>query len=262
MKLKIIFLTPFISLFFIACESDSKNSEVDNKIEKVKTLENEAEFESKISEIENNTELSVINSLSYNNNEGSRVEAVAFLDKNDKEVKIEETFSDVKTGDYGKKTFYIENGKKFASKEIYFDNQLKTPSFVERITFYNTKEKAIFTKERFAEIEDELESASFQIRSPKDCSIDRTMRVLNQEGEFTTTFQGFASDGNLSYLLVGENTPDGYASSLAVQYKEGDIQKLMNNEKSMIGQPLEVVHQVMVDERGLKFQILLSVKIK
>jgi hypothetical protein len=30
----------------------------------------------------------------------------------------------------------------------------------------------------------------------------------------------------------------------------------------MVGTPLEVQHEVMMDERGLKFQVLLSVKIK
>lgn len=262
MKLKFSLIAAIISVFIVSCESDSKEKEVENKIEKVKSFENEDEFEDQIADIDNNTELSVINSLAYNNNEGSRVEAVAYLDKKDKEVKIEETFSDVKSGNYGKKTFYIQNGKKFATREVYFDNQLKTPSFVERLSFYDSKEKVIFTKERFSELEEELPELAYQIGTLKECSIDRTMRVLNQEGEFSTTFQGFASDGNLSYLLVGENTSDGYASSLAVQYKEGDVQKLMNNEKAMIGKPLEVVHQVMIDERGLKFQVLLSVKIK
>jgi hypothetical protein len=260
MKIQITFITAI--LFFTGCENSTKDKENKIEVEKVQTPENETEFEKQMGITDNDTSLNLIHSLAYNNNEGSRIDAVAYIDKDDNEVKIEEKFSDVKTGNYGQKVFYIRNKKKYATKEIYFDNKLKTPTFVERISFYDEKEKVIFTKERFSEFEIDLPAEAFQISSLKDCSIDRTMRVLNQEGEFTTTFQGFVSNNNLDFLLVGENTSDGYASALAIQYKEGDIRKLLKNEKAMIGKPLEVQHEVMVDERGQKFQLLLSVKIK
>lgn len=263
MKSKFIFiLALMMAATVIGCQSGEKADEKNAQTENAAKIENEDQFEQKMADIDNATDLKVINSLAYNNNAGSRTEAIAYLNQNDQEVKIEENFADVKTGNYGKYSFYVENGKKFATKEVYYDNELKSPSFVERISFYDENEKVIFSKERLAPFEDELEKAAFQIRSPKDCPIDRAMRVLNQEGEFTTTFQGFASAGNLTYLLVGENTKDGYASSLAVQYEEGDIKKLLKDERAFIGTPLEVQHEVMVDERGLKFQVLLAVKIK
>jgi hypothetical protein len=251
-----------MAISIISCQSDNKTDENSTQTENAAKIENEDQFEQKMADIDNATDLKLINSLAYNNNEGSRIDAIAYLDKNDQEVKIEENFADVKTGNYGKYAYYVENGKKFATKEVYYDNQLSTPSFVERVSFYDEKGKVMFTKERLASFEDELEKAAFQIRTPKDCSIDRAMRVLNQEGEFTTTFQGFASAGNLTYLLVGEDTKDGYASSLAVQYEEGDIKTLLKSERAYIGTPLEVQHEVMVDERGLKFQVLLAVEIK
>lgn len=261
MKTKLFCIALLFVTTFTSCKSDSTAKKEKGKNE-LSAIENEGDFEDKIGAIENNTELTVMNSLSYNDNAGSKDEAIAYLDKSQNAVKIEENFEDVKTGNYGKYIFYVENGKKFASKEIYFDNQLKEPSFVERITYYDAKEKPVFTRERLAPYEEDLEDMSFTITTPKALSIDRTMRIINQEGEFETTFQGFASGGNLNYLLVGENTPDGFASSLAVQYTEGDIAKLMKNERDMIGTPLEVEHQIMVDERGLRFQVLLSVKIK
>lgn len=261
MKTKLICLALLFVSTMTACQSDTTKTEDPNKSE-VTGLENEGEYEDRIGAIENNTDLKVMNSLAYNDNAGSREEAIAYLDAEDNAVKIEEIFSDVKTGNYGTYTFYVDKGKKFASKEVYYDNQLKEPSFVERITYYDEKEKPVFTRERIAPFEDDLSKESFQIVSPRDIPIDRTMRILNQEGEFETTFQGFADGGNLKYLLVGENTPDGFASSLAVQYQEGDIKKLMANERAFVGTPLDVEHEIMVDERGLKFQVLLSVKIK
>lgn len=263
MNTKIIFLSSLISMLFLfGCQSSNSNQDKTEKVENIPAISNEDKFENLITSVDNNEELSMINSLAYNNNAGSSIEVIAYLDKNDNEVKIEEKFSDIKSGNIGKYTYYIENGKKVVSKEVYLDNVLKKPSYVERITFYDSNNKPIYTKERFATYEDELEKEAFQVTTPKDRSIDRAMRVLNQEKEFETTFQGFANAGNMDYLLIGENTKDGYASSLAVQYKEGDIQKLMKNQKAMIGTPLAVQHQVMVDERGLKFQILISVKIK
>jgi hypothetical protein len=60
---------------------------------------------------------------------------------------------------------------------------------------------------------------------------------------------------------VGENTPDGFASSLVVQYESSEIVKLKKNERGMIGIPVEVQHQTMLDEQGLKFQILLGLRL-
>lgn len=262
MKTKFLFITAIVLFLQTGCNSDQKLDESKDNSSNLQKIENEDQFDQRMADIDNSTDLKVINSLAYNNNAGSRIEAIAYLDKNDQEVKIDENFADMKTGNYGKYSFYIENGKKYASKEVYYDNGLEKPSFVERVTFYDKNQKPVFTKERIAPFEDELVKAAFQITKAKDCSIDRAMRVLNQEGEFTTTFQGFAEGANMKYLLVGENTKDGYASSLAVQYEEGDIRTLLKNERAYIGTPLEVQHEVMVDERGLKFTVLLAVKIK
>jgi hypothetical protein len=37
--------------------------------------------------------------------------------------------------------------------------------------------------------------------------------------------------------------------------------KLKKNERGMIGIPVEVQHQTMLDEQGLKFQILLGLRL-
>jgi len=46
-----------------------------------------------------------------------------------------------------------------------------------------------------------------------------------------------------------------------VQRLDKEIDKLSMNEKAMIGKKLEIQYDVMVDEQGLSFQILQSVKI-
>ena len=99
---------------FSACQSNKEEGQKE-KVEKGQTIDNETEFENRIAAIENNPELIPVRSLSYNNNAGSTAEAIGYLDKDQKEVKIEEKFSYAETGNYGTNTFYVENGTQFAS---------------------------------------------------------------------------------------------------------------------------------------------------
>ena len=261
MKTQITYFAILFCLLFTACNSSNHKNDNSEEVKAQPKFPNEEQLEEKMAAIENNKDLLVVNSLNYNNNAGSTASAIAYLDAQKYTVKMDEIFSDVTTGNYGTYTFYIENGKKIVSKEVYFDNELKVPIFVERISFYDKNQKVIYTKERTASYEEDLPQMQFQIAKLKDCPLDRTMRILNQEKDFETTFQGFASDGSTKFLLVGENTPDGYASSLAVQRLDKEIDKLSMNEKAMIGKKLEIQYDVMVDEQGLSFQILQSVKI-
>ena len=84
------------------------------------------------------------------------------------------------------------------------------------------------------------------------------MQVLNQEGEFATTFQGFISEEPYLYLIVGEDEPTGYTSSLVVQYVDQTIQKLQMNEKEMIGKGIQVGFETLSGTQGYEYQILLS----
>jgi hypothetical protein len=249
-----------LSLLFSACFNNGKDDQDQNE-KKIGKLKNEGDFEDKMAAIENNSNWKVMNSLAYNNNAGSREEVIAYLNEKDEAVKLEEVFFDASTGDYGRRIFYVEDGKKFASKEVFFDNQKKSPQFIERISFYDKKQNPVYSRERSTELEQDLENQPFEEKSPVGVSIDRAMQIINKQGAFETTFQGFVQNGGLNYILVGENTPDGFASSLVVQYESSDILKLKKNERGMIGIPVEVQHQTMMDEQGLKFQILLNLRL-
>jgi hypothetical protein len=92
--------------------------------------------------------------------------------------------------------------------------------------------------------------------------VDNVMQIINQVGPYELTFQGFTSNGEMDFVILGENVQEGFTTSLAVQHKEGDIQKLYMNEKAYIGDPLEVEFERMIDSRDFEFQVLLSLKIK
>lgn len=260
MKTQFLYILAILTFSTTSCTSDGQNEESNSR--KVQKFAQEDRLEGQIVAIDNNTNLLVVNSLTYNNNINSTTEVIAYFDKKETMVKVEEKFSDMKSGNFGSTIFYLENGKKIATKQLYFDNKMDQPTFVERISFYDKSEKVNYTKERLAPFEEELVDLPFQPAKLHDCSLERAMSILNQTGKFVTTFQGFASDGNTQYLLVGENTVEGYASSLAVQRSDATIKKLEIDEKTMIGTPLEVQYYQMVDERGLKFQVLESVIIK
>jgi len=257
--MKTLLISPvlLILLFVSSCSGNTNNAE---KVQ-FKKPKNANDLEAHMAEIENNPDWKVMNSLAYNNNDGSTEEVIAYLNARDEAVKLEERFSDVSTGNNGYRYFYVADQKTFASREVYFDNTIKKPSYIERITFYGKNQEPTYTKERSAETELELENAVFQQKSPVGVSIERAMQVINQQGEFVTTFQGFVQSGGITYILVGENTQNGFASSLAIQYDNEDIKKLKMNERGMIGTPLQIKHQTMVDEKGLKFQVLLELLI-
>ncbi len=239
MKKGMIFFLSAMVFFLAACGSgDPKESKKDDQQEK-SAYKNESDFESRMAAIDQNDKLSIANSLQYRDNAGSTEEVSAFLDGEENILKLEEEFSDSKTLNFGTLTFYLENGKKFASKEVYQENRQDKPMFIERVTYYDKSEKPVYSKMRQATYEIDLETLPFE-----------------------TTFQGLATDGTLQFIIVGENTADGFAASLAVQHTEGDIKKLFKDEAGMIGTPLEIQYERMVDQTGLEFQVLLSAKIK
>jgi len=219
------------------------------------------EYTSKMDAIDANEQLKKLNSLSFTNNAKSTAEAIAYLDEKDTEVKIIEKFSDALTGNYGSKTFYIENGKVFCAKEVYFDAQISTPSFVERITYFNKNNQVKASIERYAAYEEDLEQAPFKLTSKKKISIDRALSLLNHTGEFETSFQGFLNHNNMDFILIGKNTPDGFTSALSIQTQDATVHYLQKNERKMIGRMLDVSHNFIVDGSGMTFQVLNEISI-
>lgn len=257
MNLRISFFLFSLIVILFSCTDDQSESQEFESSER-QLYKDEQLFDAKIIAIENDTSLYVLKSLAYNNNDGSTEEAAAYLDEAQNEVKIEEYFSDHESGNYGKRFFFVEKGKKIASKEIYFDNQLKSPSFVERVSYYDKKGKVLFTKVRKSFYEEDLDEQVFEVAKKYNCSIDYAMNMLNQEGKFVSTFQGFVKNDGILYLLVGENKPNGYTAALVVQYADKVIRELQRNEKELIGSPLDIQYEVGSDINNLTYRVLLS----
>ena len=257
----------FILIFLVVVSCSSKSEKLNassnsTSLTLSKQEQKESAIEKRIAETDLKEKLNEINSLYYTKEDGSSFEVKAFLDKSDALLKVEEKYLIGKTGEYGTILFYVHNGKKYASKERFEDRSGKKPTFVERVSFYNEKEKVVSTKIRKAFYEEDLDAKPFEIVDLYDCSIVPAMNALNQEGEFETRFQGLIFNRNSSYITVGESKPNGYISALMVQYNNSTTEKLRKNQYQMIGVKLNVEFQKVIDENGFEFQVLLNVSEK
>ena len=241
-------------------EPDPKNNTESNS--EYVSNEDEVAFEQLISEIDMNDALTTANSLFYTREDGSSMEVELFLDENNEAVKIIEKFTSGHSQSIGNRTFYLKDGKKVATREAFEDGEGENAHFVERVSYYDEKEKPIATKQKTAPYEEELELESYILTEKFDCSIKRALNVLNQEEEFATTFRGFVKEDPYLYIIVGEDDVKGYCSSLVVQYITETIQKLQANEADMIGKPLIIDFETFSGEQGYEYQILLGAEIR
>lgn len=254
----------FLALLFVGCISQEQTEEADNEsttMDKPAVSNNKLDSQKDHIDV-NEEQYDLASSLSFQHNDGSTEEVLAYLDKDKKIVKIKENFSVGKTGDVGSRVFYLENGLKFLSIEICSDNVNANGAFKEKVSYYDTDGNVLSTKERSSILEESLENEAFVDTENYDCSMEIAENVLNNKGVFSTTFQGFAENGHLTYLLVGGPGETGYASGLAVQYEDSQIKKLMADQKSFVDQPLSVQFEKMVDEKNLEFQVLVGLTIE
>jgi len=259
--MKNIISISFILFVLIGCTSTSEKLGADDTVQSFsKNEKQENEIEKRIADTDLQEKLAITNSLFFTKEDGSSFEVKAFLDKSDAVLKVEQKFVNGKTNEYGTILFYVLNGKKYASKERFEDRSGEKPTFIERVSYYNEKEKVTQTKIRKAFFEEELDAQPFEKTEVYDCSITLAMNALNQEGIFETRFQGFVFNGNTTYVTVGEAGGNGYISALLLQYEDETTRKLMKNQKKMLGKKLDLGFQKMVDDTGFEFQVLLTVE--
>jgi len=249
-------------LVLVSCQDNTENSNNGISATSKSTPKMNA-LQRKVDNINTNAEdLNVANSLSYRHNDGSIEEVFAYLNQQQQIVKVEEKFKNGKEGDSGVRFFYFEKGKKIMTVERFIDVKKRDGKFLERVSFYDKSGKPFASKERVTLYEEDLEKIEFSAINPYDCSIETAENVLNQKGVFSTTFQGFASDGPIDYLIVGGPGETGFASALAVQYADQTTNYLKSNQERMVDSPLLVEFEKMMDERKLEFQVLTRVEIK
>ncbi len=263
MRIQFLFFSALF-LFFQSCNDSSvksnKNEEEYFEQDAYQPSDLEVEIEKIMEDIDMNDSLRYGQSLSYNRPDGASVFVKIYVNDSNYTVKLFEEYTVPNSPSINSNTFYFDQGHLIATKELFEEGTGDEGHFVERVTYYNEKEKAIKTKRRTASYEEELVYENFKSSEPVACSYNRAMQVINQEGEYQTNFVEFISEEPYLYLIVGENKKDGYYSSLVVQMMTPLIKKLKSNPEKHFGTPLTINYEILNGEQGYEYQILMGVR--
>jgi len=260
-KFNQILLASTLLLSIISCNSEPEVEQPDtwDKNENHKPNSQQIDAEEYISTIEADSLMSG-SSLYYSHGDGSTVEAEVFVNDSNVLVKMVEQYTTSSSGSIATNIFYYKDDQKFVSKEFFEEGEGIEAYYVERVTYYSGGKPTV-SKMRQAPFEDQLSENVFMIVPIQDCSDKRAFNVMNQKDEYESTFQGFVRSDQLLYLIVGENKKDGYSSTLVVQYITPTINRLLADEKGMLGTPLRVNFEIMKEGKGFEFQALMGVEI-
>ena len=265
MKLNFLFFA-FLFLFIQSC-GDSPDiiiPENDTYMDENAYIPTSAEvkFEKLMENIDLNDSLRYGQSLSYNRPDGASVFVKIYVNDSNYTVKLFEEYTSPNSPSIQSNTFYFDKGILIATRELFEEGTGDEGHFVERVTYYDEKEKPILTKRKVAAYEEELIYEPFTVAEKVECSYKRAMKVINQEGEYETNFIEFIPEDPYLYLIVGENKKDGYYSSLVVQMMTSLIKKLQSDPEKHFGTPLNVTYEILNGEQGYEYQILMGVNEK
>ena len=75
-----------------------------------------------------------------------------------------EIFTGGSSQSIGKRTFYLKDGKKVATIESFEEGEGENAHFVERVSYYDEKEKPVASKKKTAPYEEDLEFESYSLK--------------------------------------------------------------------------------------------------
>lgn len=209
-----------------------------------------------------NDSLYKTNSLHYSRSVNDKMEwaqVIMSIDDSNTLLKMVEQYSPLGSNTVFSNHFYFKDGYRYATKQFFAESIGDSSYFVELLSYYDKNENVLATKRRTAHYEDLLTQEPYMVTDNKDCSPERAFRIVNQEGEFATTFQGFIEGPQgFRYLVVGEDKKDGFSTALVVQRSSPLLMELRSNEKNMLGLPLVINFETITDAGGAQ-QILLGV---
>lgn len=253
-------LSLFALIFVLSCSSKKESNENPS----TSKLSQEGSFEAEIIAIDANLEEKgqVALSMRYSKENDVSIQAKAYFDETGKIIKIDEQYSDGTDKNNGVNSFYLKEGKVFASKEHFDDRTSAKPGFIDRLSFYDKNEQVTKTYEKRVDFEEELENIEYTATKTKGISIARAKRILDQKGEFETTFQGFIEVQVLNYLVLGPPDPNGYTTTLRVDNEDAFIKTLLQNPKKYLNRKVAVDFEQVIDGTGFQYQTYVSGEFK
>ena len=259
MTFKSNFATLFVGIILTSSFFNLTSCSEPKKEEKIVTTklsqEDAMNAEMKAIDAEIQTAGKVVTSLRYGLENGEYVVVNAHLSSNDEILKIEEEFNDGEKGNTGINAFYLKDGNVFLTREYMEDRAVKSaPKFIERISYYDKKEKVQKTIEKRVDFEEEIDNASFVPTKLHAVSIERAKKVLDQKDEFEITFQGIFDMNATNFLSVGSPEKNGYTSTIRCEYDDDFIRLLLSDQKKYLNKKIQVSFQNIEDGTGMVYQ--------
>ncbi len=253
------YLLPVI-LVLSACGESKKNVEEKKEIPVVAVLKNEAEIEARMADIDSLLVKSQLqaNSLMFANEEGKSVSVIAHLVEGNLILKMEENFSEGNGGTQGIRYYYLNDGKLIATHEMMAEMSNNVGVWVDRYSFYDKNEKVVKSKERRADEQEKTEVMQYTPCALSQLDTKKVFRILNNQEEFATNFQGFYHAGQDDFIQIGANGIDGYTATLRLSFQDDFIKILNANEKAYIGKPVKVQFDIVRMVDGFTFMEYLS----
>ena len=246
----------FLILFFYGCNENKNNSNEKRTLKMLSPFfKGESAYENEILKIETDKNLTEVTSLNYINSNGKPFIVKGFVDNqmNLRKLIYGNTYDN---GNESIITFYYIGSRKFASINEYthsFENK-----FHKKITksFYDDSSKVFFSK--FSNYNDQTN----ELTPFKKCKISShddsfALKIINQQGEFQTNFQGFTENMGRYYLLLGT---DNYTSAVAFSNLSGILKLLKDDEKKYLGRNLIVDFKIVTEANGFTYQEIKTVK--
>ncbi len=254
-KFRFYSLSIILSIAFSACKNEMKENE---NPETMENGLNKSTWEKAMKNIDEQIAISdaVANSLYYSKETGESEKLVAYLSQENKILKVEEFFSGKPTENAGRIIYYLNQKKPLVTIELFEDKtNLAEVKFVERISYYDDNGQATYTKEKRANYEEELENVAYKAVDLLTLTTDKIFRILNQEAEFQTTFQGLVETESLNYLIVGEPKLGGYTSAMRIEFEDHLIKEVYKDPKKYMNKKMRVTFQLSRLQGNFEYQI-------
>lgn len=248
----------FIGLIVSCCQNKSQEKKTSHSLKEFKPMfENEEIFENEIKLINSDKKLTEVTSLEYLNNSGESfiVKGLVTIKNETQEMTLKKlTFKKISSN--GNETtcdYYYIGSRKFASschQTFLKGGHLKDFTIK---SYYNDSSAVFFSKKVFGEPK-ENQFAKCELFDHDD---KLALKIINQEDDFETKFQGFTENMGKNYLILGT---DNYTTTVAFSQYNPTLTRIKNNEKKYLGTKLMVDFFVQSEASGFTFQALKDVR--
>jgi hypothetical protein len=221
-------------------------------------FEGENIFENEITKIEKNPKYIEVTSLDYLSNDGESFVAKGLVEPKNgyQNMTLKKlTFTQIsKNGDETICSYYYLGIRKFASTcQQTLLNGMKLSKVITR-SYYDDSGQVFFSKSTSENINDK----NFIKCKPVNHDDKLALKIINQEGEFETRFQGFTENMGKSYLILGTNS---YTSTVAFPAFNPTLSLLKKNENKYLGKKLIINFSVEKEANGFTFQALKDIQL-